>query len=155
VSDTLASALWAVDVMMQFAAAGCAGVNFHGGGNGYYTPIAGSLATGFHRRPECFGMEIVKQFVGASVQQSTLTCADDRVRAYAARKSSAQLMLAINKTNQPVAVQTPIRRAHEQWILSGRAIDAKDGVELTSSRATALRGGILHIAPFSALLIVE
>ncbi len=155
ISDTLASALWATDVMMQFAAAGSAGVNLHGGGNGYYTPIAGSLATGFHRRPEFFGMELLKQFAGASVQQSTLACANDRVRAYAARRAGAQLLLAINKTNQPVAVKTPIRRAHEQWTLSGPAIDAKDGVELTSSRATALRRGILHVAPFSALLIVE
>jgi hypothetical protein len=155
ISDTLASALWAADVMMQFAAAGCAGVNFHGGGNGYYTPIAGSLATGFHRRPEFFGMEMVKKFVGASIQQSTLACGDDRVRAYAARKAGTQLVLAINKTNQPVAVQTTMRRAHEQWILSGPAPDAKGGVELTSSRATALRRGVLHVAPFSALLIVE
>ena len=100
-------------------------------------------------------MEMVKQFVGASIQQSTLACADDRIRAYAARRAGAQLVLAINKTNQPVAVQTTMRRAHEQWILSGPAPDAKGGVELTSSRATALRRGVLHVAPFSALLIVE
>ena len=51
VSDTLASALWVADMMMQFAAGGCAGVCLHGGGNGFYTPIAGGLGTGFERRP--------------------------------------------------------------------------------------------------------
>lgn len=155
VSDTLASALWAADVMMQFAAAGSAGVNFHGGGNGYYTPIAGSVAMGFHRRPEFFGMEMVKQFIGATIQPSALAHADDRVRAYAARKSGTQLMLVINKTHQLVDLQTPLRRAHEQWTLSGPAVDAAEGVMLKKSHAAALRLGVLHVAPFSAVLIKE
>lgn len=40
VSDTFASALWAADYMLFLAQSGYAGVNFHGGGNGIYTPIA-------------------------------------------------------------------------------------------------------------------
>ena len=155
VSDTLASALWAADVMLQFAAAGSAGVNFHGGGNGYYTPIAGSLEAGFQRRPEFFGMELAKQFVGATIEQSTLTCADDRVSAFAARKSGAQMLLVINKTSQPVALRTTVRRAREQWLLSGPAIDAKDSITLTSGHAGRLRKGVLHVEPFSAVLIRE
>ena len=153
VSDTLACALWAADVMMQFAAAGSAGVNFHGGGNGYYTPVAGSLAAGFQKRPEFFGMELAKQFVGASMEHSTLACADDRIRAYAARKAGVQMVLAINKTERPVALRTSIRHAHEQWVLSGPAIDAKDGVTLSGGHAAALRKGIFHVAPYTAVLI--
>lgn len=155
VSDTLASGLWAADVILQFAAAGSAGVNLHGGGNGYYTPIAGSLEAGFRRRPEFFGMELARHFAGASIEQSTLACASDRVRAYAARKAGAQIVLAINKTDQPVTMQTPLRRAREQWLLSGPAIDAKQGVSLTRGRATALRQSVLHVEPFSAILIHE
>ncbi len=85
VSDTLASALWVADMMLDFASLGCAGVNLHGGGSGFYTPIAGSLAAGFERRPEYFGMELIKQFAGATLIRSTLECANDRIRAYAAR----------------------------------------------------------------------
>lgn len=155
VSDTLASALWAADVMLQFAAAGSAGINFHGGGNGYYTPIAGSLKAGFQRRPEFFGMELTKQFVGASIQKSALVCSDDRVRVYAARKAGAQLVLAINKTNQPVAIQTPMRRASTQWTLFGPAIDAKEGVQVLKTLPAALRNSVLHVAPYSAVLVRE
>ncbi len=155
VSDTLASALWAADVMLQFAAAGSAGINFHGGGNGYYTPIAGSLAAGFHRRPEFYGMELARHFVGATIEQSNLVCANDRVRAYASRKAGAQLILAINKTSQPVAMRTSMHRAAEQWLLSGPLIDATQGVTLSCSHATALHKSVLHVAPYSAVLIRE
>ena len=155
VSDTLASALWAADVMLRFAAAGSAGINFHGGGNGYYTPISGSIAAGFHRRPEFFGMELAKRFVGATIDQSNLACENDRVRAYAGRKAGKQMVIAINKTDRPVAMQTPMHRAAEQWLLAGPAIDAKQGVTLTRSHATALREAILYVAPYSAVLIRE
>ena len=154
VSDTLASALWVADMMLEFASGGCAGVNLHGGGNGYYTPIAGSVEEGFTRRPEFFGMEVVKPFVGASIERSTLNCGSDRVSAYAGRKGGAQLVLAINKTAQPVAIRTPLRLAHEQYTLSGPSIDAKQDVTLVSGRASALREGMLHTAPYSAVLVV-
>ena len=51
VSDTVASALWCADYMLQVAQAGYIGVNLHGGGNGLYTPIAGSLEEGFIGAP--------------------------------------------------------------------------------------------------------
>jgi hypothetical protein len=56
VSDTFASALWAADLMYELAAAGAIGVNFHGGGYGWYTPVAGTRANGFAARPIYYGM---------------------------------------------------------------------------------------------------
>ena len=56
VSDTFASALWGADLMYQLAAAGGVGINFHGGGYGWYTPIAGTVADGFTARPLFYGM---------------------------------------------------------------------------------------------------
>ena len=56
VSNTFASALWAADLMYRLAQAGAAGVNFHGGGYGWYTPVAGTRANGFVARPEYYGM---------------------------------------------------------------------------------------------------
>jgi len=56
VSDTLASALWGADLMYQLATAGGVGINFHGGGYGWYTPIAGTVASGFTARPIYHGM---------------------------------------------------------------------------------------------------
>lgn len=56
VSDTFASALWGADLMYQLAAAGGVGINFHGGGFGWYTPIAGTVTDGFTARPIYYGM---------------------------------------------------------------------------------------------------
>ena len=153
VSDTLASALWVADMMLDFASLGCAGVNLHGGGNGFYTPIAGSLATGFERRPEYFGMELIKPFTGATLIPAKLDCANDRVRAYAARNAHSRLVIVINKSDQPAAIRTTLRRAHRQWLLTGPAIDAKQGVTLTENSATALHKGTLQVPAYSAILL--
>ena len=61
VSDTFASALWGADLMYQLAAAGGVGINFHGGGYGWYTPIAGTVAAGFTARPIYYGMLLFEQ----------------------------------------------------------------------------------------------
>ncbi len=153
VSDSLASALWVADVMLDFARMGCAGMNLHGGGNGYYTPIAGSLAAGFVRRPEFYGMELVKHFAGARMLQSTLQCADKRVRAYAGRKGNSLLVAAINKTDAPVALTIPLSHMREQWLLTGPALEAKQGITLARSAGKALRDHVLHVDPHSAVLI--
>ena len=152
VSDTLASALWVVDAMLRFASLGCAGVNLHGGGNGYYTPIAGSLAGGFTRRPEFFGMKLARELVGATLVQTSLLCGSSRVSVYVARKNRAELLLAINKTAQPLTMRVPMRKCHTHWLLTGPAIDARDGVTLTRSEGNVLRGGLLHLPPYSAVL---
>ncbi|MGA2889520.1 MAG: hypothetical protein ABSE51_15840 [Terracidiphilus sp.] len=153
VSDTLASALWVLDMMLSFAAMGCAGVNLHGGGSGFYTPITGSSKNGFLPRPEYFGMELAKEFVGGTLVQSTLVCSSDRVRAFAAQKDGVLLVLAINKTEQAVAMETPLRNTREGWLLTGPAIDAKQGVTLTREHGNALQDGVLYIRPNSALLL--
>ena len=152
-SDTLASALWVADMMLNFASLGCAGVNLHGGGNGFYTPIAGTLAEGFTRRPEYFGMELIKHFAGSELIRSKLECTNDRVRAYAARKSGSALVFIINKSDQPALIRSTLRHAQKQWLLTGPAIDAKQGVTLTESGATALRKGTLRAPAYSAILL--
>ena len=55
ISNTLASALWGLDFMFVLAEQGAAGVNFHGGGAGPYTPIAFSKGQ-FSARPLYYGM---------------------------------------------------------------------------------------------------
>jgi len=158
VSDTLASALWATDMMLEFARAGCAGVNMHGGGNGYYTPIAGSVATGFTRRPEYFGMRLAANFVGGSMLQSTLTCSSGRVSTYAARKQGRLLVAAINKTEQPLGLEIAMGDAApptqwEEWVLSGPAIDARQGITIEQGPPRRMNRGVLNMNPYSAVLL--
>jgi len=153
VSDTLASALWVADMMLHFASLGCAGVNLHGGGNGFYTPIAGSLATGLVRRPEFFGMKLCREFVGATLLKTDLQCESDRVSVYAGTKGRQHFIVAINKTDQSLMMHLPMRHAHHQWLLSGPSIDARQGVTLTESPADALRNGVLHLNANSMVLV--
>jgi hypothetical protein len=61
VSDTFASALWGADLMYQLASAGGMGINFHGGGYGWYTPIAGTRQDGLLARPIYYGMLLFAQ----------------------------------------------------------------------------------------------
>ncbi|HKW17155.1 MAG TPA: glycosyl hydrolase family 79 C-terminal domain-containing protein [Terriglobales bacterium] len=101
VSDTFTSALWATDLMYQLASAGGMGINFHGGGYGWYTPIAGSVEDGFNARPIFYGMllfalagsgQLVECKLEGGEQTSLLTV-------YALRSNDGQLKLAIFNKN--------------------------------------------------------
>jgi len=157
VSDTLASALWVADVMLQFAAAGCVGVNMHGGGNGYYTPIAGSLGKGFSKRPEYFGMQLAEKFSGATMLTTVVQCESDRVRAYAAERSGAFQIALINKTNQRVQISMEFphavgKKRPEVWVLTGPAMERADGVAFQKAEAANGKSATLEVGPHSATL---
>ncbi|MDF5714092.1 MAG: glycosyl hydrolase family 79 C-terminal domain-containing protein [Rhizonema sp. NSF051] len=59
VSNVFASALWGVDFMFTLAQNGAAGINFHGGAAGIYTPIAVSQGE-YSARPLYYGMLLFK-----------------------------------------------------------------------------------------------
>src|SRR3984957_19920071 len=84
VSDTFASALWAGDFCLQMASLGCVGVNLHGGANGYYSPIVGSIANGFSARPEYYGLMLAQEFAGYALKKTTLEAQGGNITAYAA-----------------------------------------------------------------------
>ncbi|MGA8111650.1 MAG: hypothetical protein WBD46_20930 [Acidobacteriaceae bacterium] len=162
VSDTFASALWCADMMLQFAQAGCAGVNLHGGGNGYYTPIAGDDRSGLVRRPEYYGMQFAGAFSGATLLASTLQCESDRVTAYAADQEDRRLLAVFNKLETSLSITVSglprhaPRRAPE--VLAAPDIDSKDGVTLGASReiSVASHGGntlLLQLPPYRAALL--
>jgi hypothetical protein len=140
VSDTLASALWVAAMMLEFASAGCAGVNLHGGGNGYYTPIAGDLAEGFTCRPEYFGMKFVAPFVGETLVRTSLECENNRIRAYACRKSNVTTILVINGTDQRAEIDAPVRKPGFYRLLTGSDLISKEArivtFELNNQRRT-------------------
>jgi hypothetical protein len=56
ISDTLGAALWGVDVMFTLAEAQWLGINFHGGGGGYYSPIAQTSSGAFEPKPLYYAM---------------------------------------------------------------------------------------------------
>lgn len=150
VSDTFASALWCSGYMLQCAARGWTGVNLHGGGNGYYTPIAGAPSTGFTRRPEYFGMRFAQHFVGAQLVTATLNNAGPSLDAFVFERSGDLELALINMTNTACGCILPLDvLACPILLLSGPAIDAEGGVHLSPVRDG--RYGELAIAgPYTA-----
>jgi hypothetical protein len=145
VSDTLASALWCADTMLRFAVLGWSGVNLHGGGNGFYTPIAGAPATGFTRRPEYFGIQFAQSLAGATFLAATLSGAGPHVTAYALERKGKRTLAIINKDDAPVSVELPSRVGANAMRLSGPGLESKQGtvfgvVQVVRSRSIVVVG---------------
>jgi hypothetical protein len=135
VSDTLASALWCADMMLRFAQIGWCGVNLHGGGNGFYTPIAGAPSTGFTKRPEYLGIQFAQAFAGSSFQAALLRGAPPRVTAYALEFEKKQRRVAVfNKQETPLILTLPSKPKEEAQVLTGPSFASKRGVTFSSVR---------------------
>ena len=161
-SDTLASALWGGDYMLSLAAAGCGGVNLHGGsrnilkaalGNhlpgelvanensdtkgGYYTPIAGEVGYGFNARPLFYGMLLANQFADTEMKDISLTASSINVTAYAGKMKDEWRIAIFNKDlsrDLDLTVEVPgaCKRVNV-WRLTGPNIDATGNVSLASA----------------------
>jgi hypothetical protein len=141
VSDTFASALWAGDFLAQVAAAGATGVNLHGGGDGLYTPIAGSQREGFSARPDYYGMLFARPLQAATMLQAELDAQGENISAYAVQKSGRITVLAFNKSDKDTVlrVQLPSSTHARAAILrlTAPAIDATTGVQLGGAAVAA------------------
>lgn len=152
VSDTFASALWCAGYMLECAARGWTGVNLHGGGNGYYTPIAGTPSTGFMKRPEYYGMKFAQYFVGAEIISTNLINADPHVEAFVFQRSGKFELALINKTGTRFTCGLPSAvLAAPRLILSAPAIDAKEGVQLSIAHEGRY-GKLAAAEPYSAII---
>ncbi len=130
VSDTLASALWCADTMLRFAAMGWCGVNLHGGGNGFYTPIAGAPSSGFTRRPEFYGIQFAQRLVGASFVESKLEGSATSLKAYTLQKAGRLRIAMINRSDTAIPVELSRRVSGHAMRLSGPDLESKEGIEL-------------------------
>jgi hypothetical protein len=132
VSDTLASALWCADTMLRFAQMGWCGFDLHGGGNGYYTPIAGSPSTGLRKRPEYFGIQFAQFFAGATFLSTTLIGASPRITAYALQRDQRRLLAVFNKDVNPITMRLPVHPQPHAQLLTGPSLESKEGVSLNT-----------------------
>jgi hypothetical protein len=133
VSDTFASALWAADLMYQLATAGGMGINFHGGGYGWYTPIAGTRDDGFLARPIYYGMLMFAEAGAGQLIETQLEGIDKAplLTAYALQ-SNGSLKAAIFNKNQDRRVRLilnagqPIPQAKALRLRAPRVDDTAD-----------------------------
>jgi hypothetical protein len=126
-------------MMLRFAALGWCGVNLHGGGNGFYTPIAGAPSTGFTRRPEYFGMQFGQRFAGATLLASTLTGAESKLTAYVLEQHGRRRVAIINKDKAPISVELPSRVGANAMRLSGPGLESTEGTVFGEVRVARSR----------------
>ena len=156
ISDTLASALWCGDYMLHLAQKGVVGVNMHGGGNGYYTPIAGIPSIGIKPRPEYFGMQVAQMFAEATFLSSTLRTRNPRLTTYVARRGSVLLLAVFNKSIDAALITLPqflSRSAQhaEVCALTGAAFDSKE-VTFTGAKPVAAPVGRVTVPGKTAVV---
>jgi len=145
VSDTFASALWAANYMLRLASAGYAGVNFHGGGSGTYTPIAGSLTKGFTARPIYYGLMLASHFAGTTLiaggQSAGATPPIVKIDAYAGVGNNQTRIALINRDlSQPATVTVQIggsAKSANVWRLSAPTVDSTSAVKLAGAEVAS------------------
>jgi len=143
VSNTFASALWGAELMYQLATQGGIGINFHGGGYGWYTPIAGTQKAGFEARPIYYGMLMVALAGAGQLVESRLSKPqpEDMVAAYSLNTASGLKTVLFNK-NPGAGVRIAIdpgQRAQRATLLLLSAPDlaSTSGVTLGGSAVSA------------------
>ncbi len=176
VSDTFAGALWSADLMYQLASAGGMGINFHGGGYGWYTPIAGNQENGFVARPEYYGMLLFAQAGAGQLVESKLEPLDGAplLTAYGFRGDSGAIKVATFNKNLDRGVRLTIdagqraQRVSALRLLAPRVDDATDTTfggapvgasgEWSAARKQTLPikdgAAVIDLPPASAALIV-
>lgn len=110
VSDTFASALWAADLMYQLASEGGMGINFHGGGYGWYTAIAGTREEGFLARPSYYGMLLFAQAGAGQLVESKLEPGEHAplLTAYGLRNDSGATKVAVFNKHTDRAIRLTV-----------------------------------------------
>jgi hypothetical protein len=166
VSDTFASALWGADYMFRIAQAGGIGVNFHGGGYGWYTPIAGTRAKGFEVRPLYYGMRLFREASTGEMLETNLSTAPDGLRVYAVQRADGHVVTtALNLSLEHpidltldhklsgmrlIRLKAPNAAAKTGETLGDATIEPNGGWHANSHETT---GAGLHLPPASAALI--
>ncbi len=150
VSDTFASALWAGDFCLQMANLGCVGVNLHGGAHGFYSPIVGSIGSGFEARPEYYGLMLMQQFAGRTLHRTTIDARGGNLTAYAAGGSSEKGLIAIFNKDARDAEVTLTATAYD---LKGASVERLEAPAIDSKLGVTFRGaavgsdGLFHPRP--------
>lgn len=143
VSNTFASALWGAELMYQLAAVGAIGINFHGGGFGWYTPIAGTRQKGYEARPIYYGMLLFAEAGAGQLVKSTLSenQPEDVVVTYALKTGSGLKTVLLNKSgDRPLRlVVDPGQKAEgaTALVLSGPDLQATSDVKLGGAEVDA------------------
>ncbi len=111
VSDSPASALWALDFLFSCAQGGASGVNFHGGGLSSYSPIANQSGSVLGVRPEYYGILFFTLAGQGTLCQTEVSAGGLNVTAYTVKDPAGRMSLVVvNKEatqNLQLAINLP------------------------------------------------
>lgn len=138
VSDTFASALWALDYLFVLAGYGCAGVNMETGVNhlgwvSKYTPITGTPPGPYAPAPEYYGLLAFAQAGKGDQIETTIQTGGINLTAYATRQGRNMVVTIINKDaaqNATVEITGLAVRQASAVRLTGPALAATSGAAL-------------------------
>ena len=141
VSDTLGAALWGLELMFQAAAAGAAGINFHGGVHNRrasddkaYTPI-GRSGDRYRATPLYYSMLMFGQVARGALVPTQLAPDTSGLKAFAVRAPEGTLRVCLINQNvardERVAIDPGRKFTVASMLrLAGPAVDATAGVTL-------------------------
>jgi hypothetical protein len=142
VSDTLGAALWGLELMFEAAAAGAAGVNFHGGVHNRragddkaYTPIARSASGGYRAQPLYYGILMFAQAARGALVPARLASESSDLKAFAVRTPEGTLRVCL--------INKDFRRGVRVTIDPGRDFGVSSVMRLTGPAADATAGIML------------
>jgi hypothetical protein len=172
VSDAFASALWGADFMMLLAQLGVVGVNFHGGGQGFYTPIAGgSPSAPLNARPLFYGMLLFREFLGKAIAPCSLNAGSVNATAYVSLDADGRKKLAIinkdlsaelavkldakdfAKPTRQLHLTSPSAESKTGILLGGKTVSAREVFSASWSGPSAYKAGVVTVPKTSALLL--
>jgi hypothetical protein len=158
VSNACGSALWALDLLFQLAAAGAAGVNFQDGGNFTrgYTVISHEDAIIYGPQPVYYGLLLFTLAGTGKLRPVSFSAGGWNITAYAVESSSGALsVVVINKdASKTITASIQVARLlHSARIfrLTMPSLIATDGIMIQS--AVVEKDGSFSPQPSSALEI--
>jgi Glycosyl hydrolase family 79, N-terminal domain len=135
VSNTFGASLWAIDFMWRLAYTGCSGINFHGGGNGPYSPIGDSAGI-FFAKPEYYSMLFFKNGAKGILLPCKVNAGTENITAYASKTADGTMYVSIlNKELQTDVAVT---------LQSGTSAHSVTLSSLTASNLNATGGLVLQ-----------
>lgn len=148
VSDTFASALWGAELMYQLADAGGMGINFHGGGYGWYTPIAGTKTDGFIARPIYYGMLMFEQAGPGQLMQTQIDGIEQAplFTAYALRSEGSQIKAVLFNKNLDRRVRVNLDGGRGAKVLRLHAPRVDDTTDVTFGGSPVGANGAWSVA---------
>jgi hypothetical protein len=134
VSDTMAAAVWGVDLQLRIASCGGLGMNFHGGDRGPYSPV--KVVDGVSTpRPIFYSMLLLAQLGSGSIAQLKSDDWPDGLSAYSVKGADGVLNVVVVNSNLQLPANIQIRtiRRYRGAIplrLSSPAYDSNTGITL-------------------------